>query len=391
MAPWTDGIPKLSTSKMYHDKHQQRHSKLGWTQRSRRRSLIAAVVVMSLLALWLLARRRTASTPFEHKMGPPTGNTTWSPSPQSRQLVPPYVHYVFGLSEDFGGKPFSFIHYVCLMSALVKLKPLKIYMHHVHEPTGFYWNEIKLAIDRSKTTELVLVKQRDVDQVFGNPVEHYAHKADVLRLEALRDYGGVYLDVDVLVLKDLAPLYKHATVMGMESQPDTDPRLPPSGLCNAVILSRPFSPFISRWMETYRTFSKDKWAKHSVTTPWDLAQAYPSEVSVLNKFAFFWPIWHDDHLRLVHRSLSYPFHSKPSHLAPTSHSQFTYHLWESVAYDRYLSPYDPDRVHNIGSKRGQEREEDGASDENSFSREVRQYVGQEMRQRWREAKKNGLL
>ncbi|KAK4049664.1 hypothetical protein OIV83_003939 [Microbotryomycetes sp. JL201] len=322
-------------------------------------------------------------------MGPPQGNTTWSPT--VNQQVPPYVHYVFGLSPDFGGKPFSFIHFVCVMSALRKIKPHKIYMHHVHEPRGFYWNEIKKAIEDSTTTELVLIKQRDVTHIYGNPVEHYAHKADVLRLEALRNYGGIYLDIDVLVLKDLGPLYRHATVMAMESQPDTNPTLPPSGLCNAVILSRPYSPFISRWMETYRSFSKEKWATHSVTTPWDLARAYPSEVTVLNKFAFFWPIWHDDHLRLVHRSLSYPFHSKPSPLAPTRDSQFTYHLWESVAYDRYLSPYDPDRIHVRGMKKGAEREEDGASDENSFSKEVRQYVDEGMRQRWREAKRQGLL
>lgn len=33
--------------------------------------------------------------------------------------------------------------------------------------------------------------------------------------------------------------------MGMESQPNLDPALPPSGLCNAVILAKPYSSFIS--------------------------------------------------------------------------------------------------------------------------------------------------
>lgn len=43
---------------------------------------------------------------------------------------------------------------------------------------------------------------------------------------------------------DLAPLYRHEVVMGMESQPNLDPALPPSGLCNAVILAKPYSSFI---------------------------------------------------------------------------------------------------------------------------------------------------
>ena len=84
----------------------------------------------------------------------------------------------------------------------------------------------------------------------------------------------------------MAQLYRHAVVMGMESQPNLDPLLPPSGLCNAVILSKPYSSFIGaacparakspcadafppvRWIESYRTFDKTKWASHSVTKPW---------------------------------------------------------------------------------------------------------------------------
>lgn len=138
------------------------------------------------------------------------------------------------------------------------------------------------------------------------------------------------------------------------------------------------------------------------------------EVTVLNKFAFFWPIWygallvlknelpsrtysnlplcirHDDHLRLVHRGTAYDW-SKADPLAPTYDAQFTYHLWQSLAWDRYLSPYDPDRIHNIGAKVGAEREEDGASDESSFSRFARQFVDQEVRVAWRQAVKDGLV
>ena len=91
---------------------------------------------------------------------------------------------------------------------------------------------------------------------------------------------------------------------------------------------------------------------------------------------------HDDHLRAVHRSTAYRW-DKPDTLAPTYDTQFTYHLWESLAWDRYLSPYDADRIHNRGAKTGAEREEDGASDESAFSREARQYVSLATRDRWR--------
>ncbi|KPV76685.1 glycosyltransferase family 32 protein, partial [Rhodotorula graminis WP1] len=268
--------------------------------------------------------------------------------------------------------------------------PEVIFFHHVYEPDSWFWRQFVASVARSKTTRLEMVVERDVTEVFGNAVEHYAHKADVLRLEALYKYGGIYLDADVLVIRDLAPLYRHEVVMGMESQPNLDPALPPSGLCNAVILAKPYSSFVARWIDTYQTFNKSLWAKHSVATPWDLARAYPTEVTVLNKFAFFWPLWDDDALRRVHRSDVYSFH-RPSPLAPTRDKQFTYHLWESVAYKRYLSPYDPDRIHNRGKKHGAEREEDGASDESSFSREARQYVTDDFRRAWRQARNEGLI
>lgn len=151
------------------------------------------------LAVYLLLRPSSPRIPFHHPLGPPVGNITFSPT--AARQIPPYVHYVYGLSPTFGGKPFAFMHYVCLTSALRILKPEVIYFHYVYEPSGWYWEEWKRGVRKSGTTRLEMVQQRDVAEIFGNPVEHFAHKADVLRLEALRDYGGVYLDMDVLVLK----------------------------------------------------------------------------------------------------------------------------------------------------------------------------------------------
>lgn len=60
---------------------------------------------------------------------------------------------------------------------------------------------MKARIENSETTKLKMVKQRDVTEIFGRKVEKLAHKADVIRLEVLRDYGGIYLDTDMFVLR----------------------------------------------------------------------------------------------------------------------------------------------------------------------------------------------
>ena len=136
---------------------------------------------------------------------------TWAPTTNdSTRRIPPYLHYVFGLSQD---SPFSFIHFLCLSSGLKILNPEVLFFHHHFESTGgFWWEEFVRVLaqhnsrmETKRQTRLEMVRQRDVTQVFGNRIDHYAHKADVIRLEVLRDYGGVYCDMDVLVLRGQAP------------------------------------------------------------------------------------------------------------------------------------------------------------------------------------------
>lgn len=94
----------------------------------------------------------------------------------------------------------------------------------------------------------------------------YAHKADILRLEALRDYGGTYLDIDTFVLRPFTRLYDYDAVLGMEAAGGEVDDMKPNGLCNAIIIARQNATFISRWLASYDTFDENKWADHSVVS-----------------------------------------------------------------------------------------------------------------------------
>lgn len=113
----------------------------------------------------------------------------------------------------------------------------------------------------------------------------------MIRLEALRDLGGIYLDTDVFIVRNFDPLLSSDVVMAEEAQPSLRPTDPPSGLCNAVIVARPYAPFVMRWIESYRSFDKGLWATHSVAKPWELAKMHPNEITVLDRHAFFYPLW----------------------------------------------------------------------------------------------------
>lgn len=78
----------------------------------------------------------------------------------------------------------------------------------------------------------------------------YAFVADYVRLKALYDYGGIYLDTDVLLKKSLSILQeKYSSFMGFENG---------SVLTSAVICMESSHPILKDFLDYYKTaiFSK---------------------------------------------------------------------------------------------------------------------------------------
>ncbi len=192
-------------------------------------------------------------------------------------MIPNIIHFCYGFSPDLGGKPFSLVHYLAVRSAVETNRPDAVRLYYKHEPRGVWWDRAKRYLD--------LVPIEPPTELFGVPVRHHAHQADWVRLEALYEHGGIYLDLDVLCLRSFAPLRHHETVLGQEGVAGE------IGLCNAVILARPGAPFIRRWMEGFdpatslwagfRSKGRDAfWNEMAVRYPAHLARLYPDEVRV---------------------------------------------------------------------------------------------------------------
>jgi hypothetical protein len=238
-------------------------------------------------------------------------------------MVPDTVHFIFGLREDFGGKPFSFLHYLAVRSAAEVHRPSRILFHHRYRPSGEWWDK--------SLPYLTPVAVEPPSEVFGRKLRHYAHQADVLRLEILLREGGVYLDMDVLSLRSFRPLYPRGFVMGRQYDGRWGKGRP--GLCNAVMLAEPEHPFVRKWHESYRSFrswGKDYfWDEHSVKLPLRMARENPSLIHVEEEGTFFYPgvkepevLWSD----------------RPADFGRA----WCVHLWESTFWwDRYLKKLDP--------------------------------------------------
>jgi hypothetical protein len=281
-------------------------------------------------------------------------------------MIPNIIHFIFGLKEDFGGKGFSFLHFLAVYTAWKVNKPEKMFFHYVFEPTGDWWAKAK--------PYLTLNKVNPPEEIFGNALAHFAHKSDVIRLDVLKKYGGIYLDMDVVCINPFRPLLEKKFVLGIE---------PGVGLCNAVILSEPNAEFLSLWYNEYKTFDGNLWSYHSVQLPWILANRYPSLIHIEGKDSFFYPMYNDPvHLYLWYpsvpsyrqvRSLMNSFISYIILLAKGEKNRikkancslhgifgkdwhykklcksYCVHLVESLWWDRYLKPLSPSHILNDSS------------------------------------------
>jgi hypothetical protein len=243
--------------------------------------------------------------------------------------VPKILHFCFGFSSTFGHKPWSLIHHVSVASAIDRIRPDAAFIYFEYQPQGPWWD-----LSRRLLTPVHMVAPREV---FGNPVIHPAHRADVVRLQKLLKHGGIYLDTDVLVHRSFDPMCDYPTVLGQQGKDGS------LGMANAIILAEPESDFIRLWLDSYRTFrsrGRDQyWDEHSVKIPAILAARHPEAIRPMSHRAFYWPLWYNDHLKMIFG---------PSAEVIVNDDTFATHLWETHAW-RYLEHLTPRHVRETDS------------------------------------------
>lgn len=195
-------------------------------------------------------------------------------------MIPNIVHLNFGLTADFANKPFGMVHYMAAKSALEVNNPDRVHMWYGYEPEdSTWWNRLKDIAE--------LHKLKPPTHIHGRALRHAAHRSDILRLQKLKELGGVYIDCDTVCIRPYEDLRKREFVMGLRGDN--------AGLCNATMLSIPDAPFIDRWLEAYSTFRSrghDRYYdEHSLHVPMQLSKEYPDLVTILPPTAFFYPLW----------------------------------------------------------------------------------------------------
>jgi len=238
--------------------------------------------------------------------------------------VPNIVHFVWGSRPNKEDFPFAF--FCNIVSAVVQLAPQKILIHHQYPSSGIWWEALKHIY-------VIKLQYREMpSQVLGNPIENYSHKTDVLRLELLREFGGIYMDTDVLSLRPFDDLRAHGTqfMMGLEEAATDNPT--PHGLGSAVILGAPNSNFGNLWYAQYKDYSPEKagWATYAVKMPLTLSNQHPEAITILPKSkTFFKPLWDEEGIYELFVKNTYDFSNN-----------YAVHFWNLISWDflRVINP-----------------------------------------------------
>jgi len=218
-------------------------------------------------------------------------------------MIPNIIHFNYGMKEQ--KEEFLFSYLLAIVSAYYVNKPIKIYFHYHYLPYGKWWDACLNYITPNKVPLPEKIKDKDI--------KHYAHKSDIVRMEALLKYGGIHFDIDTISLRPVKEYLQYDMVMAREKD---------YGLCNAVIMANKDSKFLKRWWEIYPDwFIPDGWGEASIVCPRQLSNVMRRDIVILNGKRFFEPDFNSWCDIFNESSISIP------------KELLTLHLWENSSYN----------------------------------------------------------
>ena len=148
------------------------------------------------------------------------------------EAVPRFLHLIWFYKISL---PLRFHHLITFKAPLRFLRPTKIFFWPNTVPIGTYWDECLSLIPSS--TQLLMKQIEPPGFVLERKVSSVHHKSDVVRMQALLEHGGLYIDFDVVLLRDITPLLCYNFTLGQEE---------PKRMNNGFMLSIPKAEFLQK-------------------------------------------------------------------------------------------------------------------------------------------------
>jgi hypothetical protein len=236
-------------------------------------------------------------------------------SEDTNELIPKIIHFIFISNPKYKGMSMAVA--MAIKSAKVIYPDWQVWLHHskdfpMNAETDQYFKIASQYIDK-------FIMEEVPETIAGKPIQFIQHKADWLRLQILKEHGGIYLDTDVFSIRPISNnIRKYNTVLARQFG---------DSICNAMIMTQPNSTFINAWIDSYlKDYRPDQWGWNSLILSLQIAIAYETtgEVNILDKQLFFY---------------GYPDNIQYSQNGNVDHHLF-FHTWHYGAIKDWNLPVD---------------------------------------------------
>ena len=294
-------------------------------------------------------------------------NSVRSSHPRSRlkerAAIPNIVHFVHLVTPSPDPQfDFPFHQFIAIYSAYYYLHPETIYIHTNVEGNlieNIVSNTSKVYTQALSKVPVIRFKYHQVknETSNGRHIDRLAHQSDFVRTEVLKKYGGIYLDDDSYVLRDLGVLRRAGfeNIVGMQDD---------GRICSAVILATPHNELMTTYDILQEEVFDGTWDKHSVRLLATLAREFSEmehQVLVVPQDTFFPLSWNKEDLhtlydlheddedgehsdkKFVHRSpdfTDYFDHQEPDTWRRDWRSSYVLHGWHSGIKQNFRSKED---------------------------------------------------
>lgn len=184
-------------------------------------------------------------------------------------IVPNIVHYIL-----FEQRKISYSHMLSMLSVIRIHKPEHIYIHcdcEHFDSDDKNWERILRAVNETNTISIHLIPTVKPTEINGHKIrKEYAnyHASDITRYRLMKEYGGIYLDNDILVCQPLHHFRKFEFTLNWDE-----------GLAmgSQVLIGHKDARVMKLILKTYEAYDTNRWYFNAGQLP---------TMAVLEKFPF---------------------------------------------------------------------------------------------------------
>ena len=188
--------------------------------------------------------------------------------PSYDELVPNIGHMIW-----FGGGQMDFLFFLGVLSFLYVAEVDTVYIHGDQPPSGYYWSLLK------DNPRVIHMPYYGSHMIYGQNVKHTYHKSDVLRVELMYRYGGIYLDTDAVFVRALDSEMRGYDAIASYDWIDWDHPFP--AIINfGVTIGKKKAEFWRLFRESMKWFKDDDFSWNGLRRPYQVLERHRNLIRI---------------------------------------------------------------------------------------------------------------